>query len=32
MLRAVAKRHVLDMELNHPTLEEVFLTYYGGEG
>jgi ABC-2 type transport system ATP-binding protein len=33
VLRATAKRHVLDMELNHPTLEEVFLTYYsGGEG
>ncbi|HEY1355036.1 MAG TPA: hypothetical protein VGF09_01860 [Solirubrobacterales bacterium] len=30
VLRAVAKRHVLDIEITHPTLEEVFLTYYGG--
>jgi ABC-2 type transport system ATP-binding protein len=32
VLRAIAKRHVTDMEFTHPTLEEVFLTYYGGEG
>jgi len=32
VLRAIAKRHVTDMELTHPTLEEVFLTYYGGGG
>ncbi len=30
VLKAVAKRHVLDLELTHPSLEEVFLTYYGG--
>ena len=30
VVKAIAKRHVLDMELTHPTLEEVFLTYYGG--
>jgi ABC-2 type transport system ATP-binding protein len=29
VVKAIAKRHVLDMELTHPTLEEVFLTYYG---
>ncbi|HEY7255732.1 MAG TPA: ABC transporter ATP-binding protein [Solirubrobacterales bacterium] len=31
VLKAIAGHHVLDMELTHPTLEEVFLTYYGGE-
>jgi ABC-2 type transport system ATP-binding protein len=30
VVKAIAKRHVLDLELTHPTLEEVFLTYYGG--
>jgi len=29
VLKAIAAHHVLDMELTHPTLEEVFLTYYG---
>jgi beta-exotoxin I transport system ATP-binding protein len=28
ILAAISKRHVLDMELTHPTLEEIFLTYY----
>ena len=28
VLGAIAQRRVLDMELTHPTLEEVFLTYY----
>jgi ABC-2 type transport system ATP-binding protein len=33
VIRAIAQRQVLDMELTHPTLEEVFLTYYSeGEG
>jgi ABC-2 type transport system ATP-binding protein len=32
VLKAIAQRHVTDMELTHSTLEEVFLTYYGGEG
>jgi ABC-2 type transport system ATP-binding protein len=33
VLKAIAGHHVLDMELTHPTLEEVFLTYYrGGPG
>jgi ABC-2 type transport system ATP-binding protein len=31
VLKAIARHHVLDMELPHPTLEEVFLTYYGKE-
>jgi len=33
-IKAIARHHVFDMELIHPTLEEVFLTYYreGGEG
>jgi ABC-2 type transport system ATP-binding protein len=33
-IKAVARHHVLDMELTHPTLEEVFLSYYreGEEG
>lgn len=31
VLKAIARRNVLDMELTHPTLEEVFLTYYGEE-
>ena len=30
MLKAIAAHRVLDMELTHPTLEEVFLTYYEG--
>jgi len=33
VLKAIAKRHVVDMELTHSSLEEVFLTYYSeGEG
>ena len=28
VLKAIAAHRVLDMELTHPTLEEVFLTYY----
>jgi ABC-2 type transport system ATP-binding protein len=33
-IKAIARHHVVDMELTHPTLEEVFLTYYreGEEG
>jgi ABC-2 type transport system ATP-binding protein len=30
VLRAIAKRHIVDMELTHATLEEVFLSYYSG--
>jgi ABC-2 type transport system ATP-binding protein len=30
-IKAIAHHHVLDMELTHPTLEEVFLTYYREE-
>ena len=29
VLKAIAAHRVLDLELTHPTLEEVFLTYYG---
>jgi ABC-2 type transport system ATP-binding protein len=32
VVKAIAKHHVLDLEITHPTLEEVFLTYYGGGG
>lgn len=32
-IKEIARHRVLDMELTHPTLEEVFLTYYReGEG
>jgi len=29
-IKAIAHHHVLDMELTHPSLEEIFLGYYGG--
>jgi ABC-2 type transport system ATP-binding protein len=29
VLRAITRHHVVDLELAHPTLEEVFLSYYG---
>jgi ABC-2 type transport system ATP-binding protein len=29
VIKAIARHHVRDLELTHPTLEEVFLTYYG---
>ena len=33
VLKAIAAHHVTDMELARPTLEEVFLTFYGeGQG
>ena len=31
VVKAAARHTVTDIELSHPTLEEVFLTYYGGE-
>ena len=32
-IKAIARHRVLDMELTHPSLEEIFLGYYGeGEG
>jgi ABC-2 type transport system ATP-binding protein len=31
VLKALAAHTVLDLEVAHPTLEEVFLTYYRGE-
>jgi ABC-2 type transport system ATP-binding protein len=30
-IKAIAHHHVVDMELTHPTLEEVFLTFYREE-
>ena len=30
-LKAISRHHVVDVEFVHPTLEEVFLTYYGEE-
>jgi beta-exotoxin I transport system ATP-binding protein len=32
VVKAAARRTVLDMELTEPTLEEIFLTYYGQNG
>jgi ABC-2 type transport system ATP-binding protein len=32
VIKAAARHTVVDMELAHPTLEEVFITYYGDEG
>jgi ABC-2 type transport system ATP-binding protein len=31
VIKQAARHTVTDIELTHPTLEEVFLTYYGGE-
>jgi len=31
VLKAIAAHRVLDMELTHPALEEIFLTYYDGD-
>jgi ABC-2 type transport system ATP-binding protein len=33
-VKAIARQHLVDIEIAHPTLEEVFLTYYeeGGGG
>ena len=32
VVKAAARHTVRDLEVAHPTLEEVFLTYYGGNG
>ena len=32
MLDAAARHSVVDMEVARPSLEEAFLTYYGGHG
>jgi ABC-2 type transport system ATP-binding protein len=32
VVKAIAHQHVADVEIAHPTLEEVFLTYYEEEG
>jgi ABC-2 type transport system ATP-binding protein len=32
VVKAIARHRVLDMQLTHPTLEEVFLTYYAADG
>jgi beta-exotoxin I transport system ATP-binding protein len=29
IVRELARRHVVDLEVTHPTLEEIFLSYYG---
>jgi ABC-2 type transport system ATP-binding protein len=31
VLKAIARHRVLDLDIAHPTLEEVFLTYYEGD-
>ena len=28
IVKALAAEHVVDLEVTHPSLEEVFLTYY----
>jgi len=32
VVKAAARRTVLDMELTEPTLEEIFVTFYGRDG
>jgi ABC-2 type transport system ATP-binding protein len=32
VIKAAARHPVADIELAHPTLEEIFLTYYGRNG
>jgi ABC-2 type transport system ATP-binding protein len=32
VVKTAARHTVLDLELTEPTLEEIFLTYYGREG
>jgi ABC-2 type transport system ATP-binding protein len=32
VIKAAARHTVTELELSHPTLEEVFLTYYGANG
>ena len=32
VVKAAARHEVVDMELTHPTLEEIFMTYYGPNG
>ena len=32
MIKTAARHTVSDIELIHPTLEEIFLTYYGRNG
>jgi hypothetical protein len=29
VIKAIARHHVEDLEVTRPTLEELFLTYYG---
>jgi beta-exotoxin I transport system ATP-binding protein len=31
IVKALAEHHVIDLEAGHPSLEEIFLTYYRGE-
>jgi ABC-2 type transport system ATP-binding protein len=32
VIKAAARHTVVELELSRPTLEEIFLTYYGGDG
>ena len=32
VIKAAARHTVTELELSRPTLEEIFLTYYGGDG
>jgi ABC-2 type transport system ATP-binding protein len=32
IVKAAARHTVIDMELTEPTLEEIFLTFYGRDG
>jgi ABC-2 type transport system ATP-binding protein len=32
VVKAAARHTVVELELSRPTLEEIFLTYYGGDG
>jgi ABC-2 type transport system ATP-binding protein len=32
VIKAAARHTVTELELSRPTLEEIFLTYYGGNG
>jgi len=32
MVKLAAKHRLVNLEYEHPSLEEIFLTYYGGSG
>jgi len=31
VVKALARHEIVDLELAHPSLEEIFLTFYSGE-